>query len=262
MEKREWVPFKALRKQARIKRLISLFCEAGISVTALVMAVVYGVRGDRHNRLFTCLMTGLLLWVPIGAERLFKHRFSFSQHISFILLLLGGALLGSVFYLFYTTSWFDCFMHVLAGYFLMVFLLMPLCRRLTEIEEGDLRDKRSAAACTLVLLLCSLGTACLWELVEFFADMFFGQTSQGAVSEEITQTIAAQGYTGVRANWETLKYVSVMDTDLDMLCHAGGSIVFCLHYLLHALTGKNLGMGSLVRDIRGEEMNRRAAAAA
>ena len=102
----------------------------------------------------------------------------------------------------------------------------------------------------------------MWELVEFFADMFFGQTSQGAVSEEITQTIAAQGYTGVRANWETLKYVSVMDTDLDMLCHAGGSIVFCLHYLLHALTGKNLGMGSLVRDIRGEEMNRRAAAAA
>lgn len=67
MEKREWVPFKALSKQARIKRLISLLCEAGISVTALVMAVVYGVRGDRHNRLFTCLMTGLLLWVPIGA---------------------------------------------------------------------------------------------------------------------------------------------------------------------------------------------------
>ena len=29
--------------------------------------------------------------------------------------------------------------------------------------------------------------------------------------------------------------------------------------LLHALTGKNLGMGSLVRDIKGEEMNTAAA---
>ena len=95
MEKRVWVPFGALSKTAKIKRGISLSCEAGISLTSLIMAAVYGAKGDENNRLFTCLMTGLLLWVPVAAERIFRHRFSFSQHLAFILLLLGGALLGA-----------------------------------------------------------------------------------------------------------------------------------------------------------------------
>lgn len=69
------------------------------------------------------------------------------------------------------------------------------------------------------------------------------------------QAIAAQGYTGVRANWEAIKYVSVLDTDMDMLCHAGGSILFCLHYLIHVFTKKNLGMGTFIKDIEGTEMN-------
>lgn len=255
MEKRVWVPFGALSKTAKIKRGISLSCEAGISLSSLIMAAVYGASGDENNRLFTCLMTGLLLWVPVAAERVFRHRFSFSQHLAFILLLLGGALLGSVFYLFYTTSWFDCFMHVVAGYLLMIFLLIPLCRKLGEIEEGGLKDRRSALSSAFILLLCSLGTACFWELAEFVADVLFKQTAQGAVSEEILQAIADKGYTGVAASWEAQKYVSVLDTDLDMLCHAGGSLVFCLHYLLHVFTKKDLGMGRLVRDIRAEEMN-------
>ena len=103
--------------------------------------------------------------------------------------------------------------------------------------------------------MCSLGTACFWELAEFVADVLFKQTAQGAVSEEILQAIADKGYTGVAASWEAQKYVSVLDTDLDMLCHAVGSLVFCLHYLLHVFTKKDLGMGRLVRDIRADEMN-------
>ena len=50
-------------------------------------------------------------------------------------------------------------------------------------------------------------------------------------------------------------YVSVQDTDMDMLCHAGGSILFCLHYLIHVFTKKNLGMGAFIKDIEGTEMN-------
>lgn len=255
MKERIWVRFSRLGKTARIKRGIVLGAEACISVICLVMAVIYGVNGDPYNRLFSCLMAGLLLWVPIIVERLAKHRFSFTQHAAFIILLAGGAVAGSVFYLFYLTDWFDCFMHVLAGYVLMIFLLTLQCRKLNEIENGGLSDRKSALSCTLTLLLASLGTACLWELVEFIGDMFFGQTAQGAIPEEVRQAIAAQGYTGVRANWEAIKYVSVQDTDMDMLCHAGGSILFCLHYLIHVFTKKNLGMGTFIKDIEGTEMN-------
>lgn len=255
MKERIWIRFRNLSKSARIKRGVTLCAEACISAVCLIMAVVYGVNGDPYNRLFTCLMTGLLLWVPIAVERLAKHRFSFTQHLAFIILLAGGALAGSVFYLFYLTNWYDCFMHVVAGYVLMIFLLTLHCKKLTEIEESCLKDKKSALSCTLTLLLASLGTACLWELIEFMGDMLFGQTSQGVIPDGVREMIAEQGYTGVRANWEAIKYVSVRDTDLDMLCHTGGSIVFCIHYLVHIFAKKNLGMGFLVSDIKGEEMN-------
>lgn len=151
MKERIWVRFSRLGKTARIKRGIVLGAEACISVICLVMAVVYGVNGDPYNRLFSCLMAGLLLWVPIIVERLAKHRFSFTQHAAFIILLAGGAVAGSVFYLFYLTDWFDCFMHVLAGYVLMIFLLTLQCRKLNEIENGGLSDRKSALSCTLTL---------------------------------------------------------------------------------------------------------------
>ena len=259
MLKRTWVKYCNLSKTARIKRGIALGLDGSISIICLVMAVVYGVNGDPYNRLFTCLMAGILLWVPIIVERLAKHRFSFTQHLAFIILLAGGAVAGSIFYLFYLTDWFDCFMHVLAGYVLMIFLLTLQCKKLNDAEDSGFKDKKSALSATLTLLLASLGTACLWELVEFIGDVFFGQTSQGVVPEEIRQMIADQGFTGIRARWEGIKYVSVLDSDLDMLCHAGGSILFCLHYLIHVFTKRNLGMGTLIKDIKGEEMNTAAA---
>lgn len=197
--------------------------------------------------------------MPIIVEWLAKHRFSFTQHLAFIILLAGGAVAGSIFYLFYLTDWFDCFMHVLAGYVLMIFLLTLQCKKLNDAVDSGFKDKKSALSATLTLLLASLGTACLWELVEFIGDVFFGQTSQGVVPEEIRQMIADQGFTGIRARWEGIKYVSVLDSDLDMLCHAGGSILFCLHYLIHVFTKRNLGMGTLIKDIKGEEMNTAAA---
>ena len=94
--------------------------------------------------------------------------------------------------------------------------------------------------------------------MEFSVDLFAGQASQGHVPPEALEAIRAQGLTGLAAAIEGMKYVSVLDTDLDMLCHAGGSLVFCLHYLLHLLTRKNLLMGTLVKDISAAEMNTRA----
>ena len=116
----------------------------------------------------------------------------------------------------------------------------------------------------LLMLLCSLGTACAWEIMEFAVDVLAGQESQGHVPPEVLAQLEAKGITGVAAAWEGMKYVSVLDTDLDMLCHFGGSLLFCAHYVVHALTGKNLLMGSLIKDISGAEMNvsaRRAGAA-
>ena len=143
-----------------------------------------------------------------------------------------------------------------------VFIIIPFGRKLRENEEGG--KKSSVFTVALLMLLCSLGTACAWEIMEFAVDVLAGQESQGHVPPEVLAQLEAQGITGVAAAWEGMKYVSVLDTDLDMLCHFGGSLLFCAHYVVHALTGKNLLMGSLIKDISGAEMNvsaRRAGAA-
>ena len=116
----------------------------------------------------------------------------------------------------------------------------------------------------LVLFLCSLGTAAVWEIMEFTVDLLARQSSQGHVPPEVIAMLEEQGITGIRAAWEGMEYVSVLDTDLGMLCHTGGTLVFCLHYIIHLLTGRSLGMKFLISDIYGRDMNEaeeRAAAA-
>ncbi len=256
MEKREWIKSDELSGRAWAKRMGVIFCEAVISALAAVLAIVNGLQGDPENRVFTCVCTAVFMWTPHLLERLFRHRFSFSQHLAYIVMLTGSAIVGSAFNVFNKVSWYDCLMHGLSGYAIMIFILIPFGKRLQKTEEEG--DRKSGAATALIMFLCSLGTACVWEIMEFSVDLFAGQASQGHVPPEALEAIRAQGLTGLAAAIEGMKYVSVLDTDLDMLCHAGGSLVFCLHYLLHLLTRKNLLMGTLVKDISAAEMNIRA----
>ena len=152
-------------------------------------------------------------------------------------------------------------------------LAFPLYPRIADVkEEADVVIDFSSASglddtlfwceekgvpAVLILFLCSMGTAAVWEIMEFAADLLAGQASQGHVPPEIAAMLEEQGLTGIRAAWEGMKYVSVLDTDLDMLCHMGGTLLFCLHYALHLATGRNLGMGTLTADIRGADMNTR-----
>lgn len=264
MHERRWIKAEELAPKAHAKRCVILLMEAAISVTAAITAVVNGIQGDPENRLFTCVCTAVFMWVPHVIERAAKHRFSVSQHAAYIIMLTGSALIGSAFNVFNKVGWYDCAMHFLSGYVMMIFIIIPFAGKLNKAEEGGRSERKSGLATVLVLFLCSLGTAAVWEIMEFTVDLLAGQSSQGHVPPEVIAMLEEQGITGIRAAWEGMKYVSVLDTDLDMLCHTGGTLVFCLHYIIHLLTGKSLGMKFLISDIYGRDMNEaeeRAAAA-
>lgn len=248
---RTWVKIGELEHRAYTKRCIILLAEAAISVTAAILAVVNAVQGDPENRVFTCVCTAVFMWAPHVLERAVKHRFSASQHAAYIVMLTGSAIIGSAFNVFNKVEWYDCLMHFVSGYAMMIFIMIPFCAMLERAEE----DRRKGVPAVLILFLCSMGTAAVWEIMEFAADLLAGQASQGHVPPEIAAMLEEQGLTGIRAAWEGMKYVSVLDTDLDMLCHMGGTLLFCLHYALHLATGRNLGMGTLTADIRGADMN-------
>ena len=184
-------------------------------------------------------------------ERAAKHRFSASQHAAYIVMLTGSAVIGSAFNVFNKVEWYDCLMHFVSGYAMMIFIMIPFCAMLERAEE----DRRKGVPAVLILFLCSMGTAAVWAIMEFAADLLAGQASQGHVPPEIAAMSEEQGLTGIRAAWEGMKYVSVLDTDLDMLCHMGGTLLFCLPYALPLATGRNLGMGTVTADIRGADRN-------
>ena len=116
-------------------------------------------------------------------------------------------------------------------------------------------DKINAPVLIMMMFAFSLGTACAWEVIEFLFDWLLGQNGQGYVTDEVLRHIAEQGYTGIRANFEKLKYVGVLDTDTDMACHTLGSLVFSLHFILHRITKRDLLMGTLIKDAGAKEMN-------
>ena len=170
-----------------------------ICAVAAALAVANGLQGDPENRVFTCVCTAVFMWVPHLLERLFKHRFSFSQHLAYIVMLTGSAIIGSAFNVFNKVSWYDCLMHGLSGYVMMVFIIIPFGRKLRENEESG--KKSSVFTAALLMLLCSLGTACAWEIMEFAVDVLAGQESQGHVPPEVLAQLEAQGITGVAAAW-------------------------------------------------------------
>ena len=86
-------------------------------------------------------------------------------------------------------------------------------------------------ACIIGLfVVCGMNDC--WELVEFAGDAFLNGTYQGDYVETAAGTFVQPKN----------------DTMTDILVHFIGSAVFELHYILHRLTRKNLGMGYMIND--------------
>lgn len=220
-----------------------------MSLLSIIMLIYYNSIGDPYKRTANCVNTAVAVWFPFIAERLLKHRFSFFQHLVYAFIMLTSCVIGSVFYVFELWGPYDKLAHGTSGYLLMIFIMGIYAYFIKDF------DKISAPVSIVMMFAFSLGTACAWEVIEFLFDWLLGQNGQGYVSEEVLQKIAEQGYTGIRANWEKLKYVGVLDTDTDMACHTLGSLIFSLHFLLHRLTKRNLLMGTLIKDAGAVEMN-------
>lgn len=220
-----------------------------MSLISVVMLIYYNCIGDPYKRTANCVNTAVAVWFPFIAERLLKHRFSFFQHMVYAFIMLTSCMIGSVFYVFELWAPYDKLAHGTSGYLLMIFIMGILAYFIKDFE------KINAPVLIMIMFAFSLGTACAWEVIEFLFDWLLGQNGQGYVSDEVLKKIAEQGYTGIRANWEKLKYVGVLDTDTDMAVHAAGSLVFSLHFLLHRLTGRDLLMGTLIKDAPATEMN-------
>lgn len=238
-----------LAKTSRVQIYVLTALYASMCVLSLIMLAYYTSIGDPYKRTANCINTALAVWLPFVAEKLLKHRFSFFQHLVYAFIMLTSCVIGSVFCVFETWGPYDKLAHGFSGYLLMIFILGLFAYFIKDF------DKINAPVLIMFMFGFSLGTACAWEVIEFLFDWLLGQNGQGHVPEAILRMISEQGYTGIRANFEKLKYVGVLDTDTDMACHVLGSLVFSLHFIIHRISGRDLLMGTMIKDASAKSMN-------
>lgn len=215
--------FSDLEKKEKVFRIVNLVFMSLIFCSCLGLAIYYGVTDDVNNRLLTTIMTMILAILPFLLEMIVRRRFYNLVIFLYLFYLLLAGVIGSVLYVYYLVSWYDIFVHCVAGY---VFALVGL------LLLSLLDDYKKFNVWTIVIFCFAftLATELVWELIEWAGDNLFGQTSQGIPPESFDVPL-------------------VTDTMQDILCNFVGGVVFVLHYLIGKLSKYSLGINFIEREL-------------
>ena len=213
--RKHWIKFSNLKKGEKIFRIINLCLMMAFFLLCVSVGIYYSTIGDPDNRIFSCVTLGVVFLLPFFVELIVGRRFSNLMFLVYQLYaILAG--MGSIFNIYKTLPYYDKFIHVLAGY---AFSLVGLYVISLFDDYSKFKPWTMALFCfcfTLAISLC-------WELIEWFSDLFLGQTAQGA---------PVPGYDAPL----------VTDTVSDMLCNFCGGLVFAIHYLVGKYAKKSLGI--------------------
>ncbi len=215
------------KERSYSKLRIAMLVISGILCLACFGLFLYLLisKYDPYNRLWASFGTALLFLVPVVVDLIFHKKVSDFIITFYIIYMIFAGLIGSVFYLYNITNWYDKLAHSIFGYVGGIIGLYVVCK-LSDINSHKIFYTM------IVCFAISLACGAVWEIWEFSSDMLFHQQAQGKPLEVITG-----------------EYVTpVTDTMFDLICNFCGTIVFCLHYLVHKKSGKNLTMGSIIKD--------------
>lgn len=225
-----WIKFKDLSKKDRIFRIINILLMFAMLVATIGLLIYYVKTGDEHNRLLTCISMSVLYVLPLLYEIIFRRRVQNLFLFCYLVYALVAGLIGSVLYMYYRVSWFDILVHTLAGYIFSFVGIFILSR--TE-NYGKLKPITVLLFC----LFCTLAIELVWEMSEWFGDLFLGQTAQGE---------PVPGY----------KVPFVTDTDLDMLCNLTGGIIFVIHFAIGKYTKYSLGIDFIENELSPKKIEK------
>ena len=213
--KRHCVKFSELSKTSKIYRIVNLCLTGAIFLLMVGLGIYNAVIGDPNNRVASAFMLAVVTILPLLVELIFRWRFSNTMYLLYLIyLLLAG--LGSVLSIYKNIPYYDKIIHVLAGY---TFALLGIY--IFSLLEDYYKFKPITIA--FMALCFTLGVALVWELMEWFSDVFMGMDAQGIPPEGFDVPL-------------------VTDTDGDMLCNLCGGLVFFAHYLISKYSKCSLGI--------------------
>lgn len=225
-----------MSKKGKVFRWINYVLMIAFSLACIGLCIYNKVIGDPDNRFFACIAMAVVFILPILLELIFRCRFSNFVLMCFIIFCFLSGFLGSVLNFYDKTEfglniWYDIFIHTLMGY---AFALIgwAIVSRL---------EKNKKLNVWTILLFCfcfALAIELIWELMEWFADLFMGQNAQGVPIEGQNAPI-------------------VTDTDIDLLCNFSGAIIFAIQYMIGKFSKLKLGIGYLEKELCTEKVVRK-----
>ncbi len=214
--------FKNLSKGNRVLRIINLTIGVAMLATCIV-ALILNLKPDRHREIPTI---GLIIATiaPYLLELILRRRLSNTLLFAYQIYMIVAGIVGAVFDLYYEVFWYDLFVHTIMGYIAAMLGIFVISKCTTYKKLNVLS----------VILFCftfSLAVELVWELLEWFSDIFLGQTAQGGA------------YPG--------DIPLVTDTMQDILCNFSGTILFITHFVIGKFAKVSLGIKSIENQLAG-----------
>lgn len=212
-------------------RLFCVLCSLGFFILGLILFIRVCITGDDPNaRLFSYLGNGIIFGALILLAIIAKKKLNDTVLLILLIYLFFACVCGNMFYFYRLFPGYDKIMHSIFGYIGCIIGFYIVCG-LSDYEKS--RPLFVGIVCFAVSMACGA----MWEIFEFSADVFLGQTSQGFP---------------LIINGDNV--VDVTDTMLDLVCNFGGACLFLLQFFLHKKSGKNLLIKSMADNLtRGNE---------
>ncbi len=205
-----------------------LFCIISMAITLF--------RGETKNILYI-LSTVMLLFGPVIVGNWMKFSINPAM-FTFVMFYAITPLLGSMYKLYYLTSWWDDLLHFSGG---VVFAILGIF----AAKFLNRKNKNSLIMCAVFGFCFSLTLAVLWEFFEYGMDTFFGRDMQVDTIVTYINSYLLGNEAGVQGSIENIHSVVVngqvlegyidiglIDTMNDMLLECLGALIYCVIFLI------------------------------
>lgn len=225
-----------MKKKKILFELIPFFVVTLVSAVTLIiyLAALHGRSGQRI--LQACLAPLIPLAIP-ALNWIFKFRIPFAFNVAVSVFAVLGIHCASVFDFYHLIPYYDKFLHTLFGVLggLGVFIVLL---------HGD--GKKLKPWCFfLVIFLCVLGIAALWEVFEYTIGAIFTEGNP----QNWRPDMNVSGDMTVREFFKT--YNPLTDTMFDIVAAAVGVFIFYFSVFIDKLRGYKV-VKSIDRKINGE----------
>ena len=247
-----WI--ERLRPVPETRATIAVYTIVRLLVSAIMIHAI--IEGNYEN-MFTCILTLILLMLPVLVEHKFGIDIPSALEITLVLFIFAAEILGEMQSYYVNVPHWDTILHTISG-----FIYAAVGFAMVDILNKNKRISFNLSPlCLAFVAFCfSMTIGALWEIFEFSIDTLFNKDMQkDTIVHHITSVmldptrsnipITISGINEVYLNGEALGLggyldIGLIDTMKDLIVNLIGAVVFSIIGYFHV---KNRGKSKIAK---------------